>query len=83
MTLSPGSSSAMYAAMFALAPECGCTLAWSAPNSAQAVARELLGVVDDVVAAVVPLPRYPSEYLLVSTEPCAASTAGDVKFSTR
>jgi hypothetical protein len=27
------------------------------------------------------LAGYPSEYLLVSTDPCASSTAGDVKFS--
>ena len=44
--------------MFALAPECGCTLACSAPNSSQArVAGELLGLVDDEVAAVVALAR--------------------------
>ena len=44
--------------MLALAPECGCTLACSAPNSAQrAVAGELLGLVDHVVAAVVALAR--------------------------
>ena len=58
MTLSPGSSSARNAAMLAFAPECGCTLACSAPNSAQArVAGELLGLVDHEVAAVVPLAR--------------------------
>ena len=33
-TVSPGSSSAWYAHMLALAPECGWTLACSAPNSA-------------------------------------------------
>ena len=48
----------MNAAWFALAPECGCTFACSAPNSAHArVAREVLGVVDDEVAAVVALGR--------------------------
>ena len=58
MTLSPGSSSARYAAMLALAPECGCTLAWSAPNSShRRVAGELLGLVDHEVAAVVALAR--------------------------
>ena len=60
MTVSPGSSSARYAAMLAFAPECGCTLAWSAPNSAhRALARELFGLVDDEVAAVVALGRIP------------------------
>src|SRR5437016_6212566 len=39
ITLSPGSSNAMYAAMLALAPECGWTLAWSVPKSAQARSR--------------------------------------------
>jgi hypothetical protein len=39
---------------------------------------QVLDLVDDLVAAVVPLPR---EYLLVSTDPVAAITAGDVKFS--
>ena len=44
--------------MLALAPECGCTFACSAPNSAQArVPGELLGLVDHEVAAVVPLAR--------------------------
>ena len=44
--------------MLALAPECGWTFAWSAPNSAQARdAGELLGFVDDEVAAVVALGR--------------------------
>ena len=43
--------------------------------------RELLGVVDDEVAAVVPLARVASEYLFVSTEPWASRTAGDAKFS--
>jgi len=37
--LSPGSSSAMNAAMLALAPECGWTLANSAPNSSRARIR--------------------------------------------
>ena len=35
-SFSPGFSSAKYAAMFACAPECGCTFACSAPNSSSA-----------------------------------------------
>ena len=35
-TVSPGLENAAYAARLALAPECGCRLAWSAPNSALA-----------------------------------------------
>ena len=38
-TVSPGFTTVKYTAMFACAPECGCTLAWSAPNSA--LAREM------------------------------------------
>ena len=44
--------------MFAFAPEWGWTFACSAPNSSHARCRgELLGLVDDEVAAVVPLGR--------------------------
>ena len=44
--------------MLALAPECGCTLACSAPNSAlDPLAGQVLDLVDDLVAAVVPLAR--------------------------
>ena len=42
------------------APECGCTLACSAPNSCfDAIDRELLDLVDDFAAAVVALARQP------------------------
>ena len=48
----------MNAAKFACAPECGCTLACSAPKSCfSAVDRELLDLVHDLAAAVVPLAR--------------------------
>ena len=44
--------------MLACAPECGCTLTWSAPNSClRAIDRERLGDVDELAAAVVPLAR--------------------------
>ena len=33
MIVSPGSQIAMVTAMFACAPECGCTFAYSQPNS--------------------------------------------------
>ena len=46
-----------------------------------AVDGELLDVVDEVAAAVVAAPGYPSAYLLVSTEPGASSTALLAKFS--
>ena len=46
----------MNAAKFACAPECGCTLACSAPNSCfSAVDGELLDLVHDLAAAVVAL----------------------------
>ena len=32
-SVAPGSATARYAARFAEAPECACTLAWAAPNS--------------------------------------------------
>ena len=55
-TVSPGSNSARYTHMLALAPECGCTLACSAPNSAFARSiGQLLDRVDIDVAAVVAL----------------------------
>ena len=43
--------------------------------------RKILRLVDELVAAVVALSGYPSEYLLVSTEPVARITAGEAKFS--
>ena len=52
--VAPGSSSAWYAARFAFAPAWGWTLACSAPKSAVArVARQVLHLVDDLVAPVV------------------------------
>ena len=53
-TVSPGFSSAKYTDMLACAPECGCTLACSAPNSfLGARDGERLGDVDELAAAVV------------------------------
>ena len=49
----------MYAAKFACAPECGCTLACvRAEQLLGAVDRELLDLVDDLAAAVVALARH-------------------------
>ena len=46
-----------------------------------AVSGEVFELVDDHVAAVVPLAGVTLEYLLVSTEPVAAIVAGEAKFS--
>ena len=43
--------------MFACVPECGCTLACSAPKSFGAVDGKLLGQVDEFAAAVIALAR--------------------------
>jgi len=59
-------------------PEYGWTLAWSTPNSsvARATASCSIGS-NELLALVVALGRVPLEYLLVSTEPVASSTAAD------
>ena len=56
--VSPGLRNARYTARFAGEPEYGCTLTWSAPNSAFARSmHELLDLVDVLLALVVALAR--------------------------
>ena len=63
--------------MFACAPECGWTLACSAPKSCfDAVDGELLGDVDELAAAVVALAGVAFGVLVGQHDPCAAMTAG-------
>ena len=68
--------------MLAEEPQCGCTFAWSAPNSSQARFRASSSAASTGRQPEYQrFPGYPSAYLFISTLPAARRTAREEVFS--